>query len=314
MIYSCISYPGSKRKCVDDLMEKLPDGITDWREPFFGSGSVTLAFLQSPKSKDCKKFLVGDLAPEIWALWAGIQKDANKVGEIAVDWFRKNITLYDEYSAINCDLKELRDIPELHDKVDAEARAFWKWTQEVDCSKLSLEERAARTYLVNKISFSAMGDSGSLSMDRFLKFRLDKVNDMKDVGELLQRVEIVNKPFQYTMADVPEDGGFIFLDPPYMNQEKSGLYGRNGDTHRGFPHQEFADLCKKTKAKWLVTYDDSIGVRKLFKGKGIYITPFKLVYTMAMKASEDALDGEEVLISNYKLAEDEENISLDNFF
>ena len=59
MIYSCIAYPGSKRKCIDDIMELVPDGVTDWREPFMGSLSVTLGFLQSDKSKDCKRFVVG---------------------------------------------------------------------------------------------------------------------------------------------------------------------------------------------------------------------------------------------------------------
>ena len=77
MIYSCIAYPGSKRKCIDDILELAPDGITDWREPFMGSLSVTLGFLQSDKSKDCKRFVVGDLAPEIWALWKGIQENPN---------------------------------------------------------------------------------------------------------------------------------------------------------------------------------------------------------------------------------------------
>lgn len=302
MVESCISYPGSKRKCIDLILDLIPEGIEDWREPFMGSLSVTLGFLQSEKSKDCKKFIVGDLAPEIWALWAGIQKDSNKVCEIIETWWNEKITKYEE--AINSgDLKsEYNKL--LYDEYEKEGRAFWKWSQEVDCSKLTLEERAARTWLVNRVSFSAMGDSGSLSVDNFMSFRLKHMDKIRDMAPFLENLEIINAPFQKTMEDVPKETGFIFLDPPYANQEKSGLYGRNGDTHHGFPHKEFAELCKNTEAKWLITYDDSIFVRKLFKSRKLFLRPFKIVYTMAMNAAEDALAGEELFIANYNILDD----------
>lgn len=307
MIYSCISYPGSKRKCLDLIMDLIPEGVTDWREPFMGSLSVTLGFLQSEKSRDCKRYVVGDLAPEIWALWAGIQRDSKKVCDIATDWWNTNIPTYEKLNTYSLSEEE-RAV--LFKQFEEEGRAFWKWTQEVDCSQLSLEERAARTWLVNRISFSSMGDSGSLSVDRFEAFKLHHLNKVREVAPLLQNLEIINATFQKTMENVPVEGGFVFLDPPYANQEKSGLYGRGGDTHHKFPHKEFAEFCKGTKAKWLITYDDSIVVRKLFRERSIYKKPFKIVYTMAMKNAEDALDGEELFLANYDIMNNESFDSL----
>lgn len=302
MIESCISYPGSKRKCIDMIMDLIPDGIEDWREPFMGSLSVTLGFLQSEKSKDCKRFVTGDLAPEIWALWAGIQKDTNKVCEIIETWWNEKVPSYEEaISRGNLRSEENKDF---FDKYEKEGRTLWKWSQEVDCSKLTLEERAARTWIVNRISFSAMGDSGSISLDNFMGFRLEHMNKIRDVSPLLQKLEIINAPFQVTMKDLNKDKSFVFLDPPYANQEKSGLYGRNGDTHHGFPHKEFAELCKQTEAKWLITYDDSIFVRKLFKSRKLFIVPFRIVYTMAKTPKEDSLAGEELFIANYDIRPD----------
>ena len=59
---------------------------------------------------------------------------------------------------------------------------------------------------------------------------------------------------------------------------------------------------------WLVTYDDSIAVRKLFSknmanGQPCCIMPFVIpgAYTLAGKVSEDALKGEEIYISNMNL-------------
>ena len=104
------------------------------------------------------------------------------------------------------------------------------WAESIDCSTLSIPERAARIFLVNKVSFSGMGDSGSLSKDQFCAFRLDKLESIKKASPLLQRVEIYNVSFKETMKyahDKPEKT-FIFLDPPYYKQEGSGLYGRGG--------------------------------------------------------------------------------------
>ena len=303
MIYSCIVYPGSKKKCLDDILDLLPNGITDWREPFMGSLAVTLGFLQSDKSKECKRFVVGDLAPEIWALWKGIQENPREVYNKALDIFNKYMTSYAKFKADS-------NNTEILSVYEAEGRELWKYLQTVDTTKLSLTERAARTWVTNRISFSGMGDSGSLSVDRLCSFDKEHTKKILDVGSLLDRLEIINESFQETMKDVPVDGGFVFLDPPYANQEKSGLYGRNGDTHRGFPHKEFADFCKATKAKWLITYDDSVVVRKLFRDKNLFIRPFKIPYTMAINSNDDALAGEELFIANYDIREKESFESL----
>jgi len=319
-IRPCISYPGGKWKALPQILELVPDGVTDWREPFFGGGSVTMGFLQSEKSKDCKRFVVGDIATEMYALWKGIQEDANKVISICEEWWNEKCpthTLIHNTPMLFDDVwKEIQilrgnnkvdeskeDVKNIWLKAEAEAVEFWNWAATVDCSTLTLQERAARTFLVNRISFSGMGDSGSLSKDQFMNFRKEHIQRIKDNAILLQRVEIYNQSFEETFKDCSEETGFIFLDPPYLNQEKSGLYGKGGDTHHGFPHRAFADLCKETKTPWLVTYDDSIAVRRLFRGKGIYLRPFTLTYTMAGKKAVDALAGEELFIANYDIRE-----------
>ena len=164
--------------------------------------------------------------------------------------------------------------------------------------------------LVNKISFSGMGDAGSLSKDQFCDFTLDKINGVYDTSKLLQRIEIYNVSFEDTMKYGNEGNvadNFIFLDPPYAAQEGSGLYGKNGSTHHGFPHEHFAEFTKEMKCKWFMTYDDSVIVRKLFAGKTaisdkVYMVPYKTVYTMAGQTAEDALAGEELYLANYDIS------------
>lgn len=294
-IKSPLRYPGGKWKALDLILPLIPDNIEDWREPFFGGGSVTLGYIQSPKFT-AKRLVVGDLSPEIWAFWQGIKLYPDEVVRIARKWFTEKAPTHSKLIETSTDDK---NYAEIEAKALEEAKQLWNWLTTVDTTQLTLPERAARTYLVNRISFSGMGDSGGLSNTQFKHFKLEDTERILQVSPLLQNVEILNASFEVTMDGVDPDKSFIFLDPPYITQEKSGLYGKGGDTHFGFPHQKLADLCRKVKCKWLMTIDDSLKARRLYKG--FYIKPFKLKYTLAGKTSEDALAGEEIFVANYNI-------------
>lgn len=294
-----LSYPGGKWRVLDRILPLVPEGVEDWREPFFGGGSVTLGFLQSNKSKDCKRLVVGDLATEIWAYWQGAKMHGQQAAEVARAWFLREVPTHAKLQGMET---EHPDYEKVREQVVAEGLGLWKQMQEVDTTQLDLAQRCARTFLTNRISFSGMGDSGSMSKDQLCKFKMAHINKITDVQPLLQRVEILNETFQVTMADTDKDKSFVFLDPPYYAQEGSGLYGRNGDTHHGFPHKEFAEFTRAMNCKWLMTYDDSPFVRKMFRGN--HIVPYKFDYTLAGKKSDDALAGEELFIANYPIESD----------
>lgn len=310
MAQPVISYPGAKWRFYKYIKPYIPKDIKDWREPFFGGGSMSLSLADDPDF-NVETMIVGDLAPEIWAFWTGCRDSAKDVVEICKDLFNKHCPTQITLSHLT---KADPEYNRAYDEAIEEGKAFWKWTQTVDCTQLSIPERAARTFLVNKISFSGMGDSGSISKDQFIDFHFGKLQPILLAQPLLKKMEIKNVSFEETMKDVDPERSFIFLDPPYYKQEKSGLYGRGGDTHKGFPHDHFAEVTKNTNCRWFVTYDDSVKVRRMFRGKAVYggkcyIKPFVIKggYTLAGKTAEDALDGEEVFITNYKLDQEAED-------
>lgn len=309
MAQPVISYPGAKWRFWPYIKNYIPRDIKDFREPFFGGGSMSLSIADDPDFENLERIVVGDLAPEIWAFWVGCRDYADKVIEKAKEIFVEFCPTQIEVNSMD---KAESNYSVKFEKALDEGRLFWKWSQEVDCSTLSIPERAARTFIVNKISFSGMGDSGSMSKDQFMDFNFSKLDRIKMAEPLLKRMEINNVSFEETMSNVDRDNTFIFLDPPYYRQESSGLYGRNGDTHKGFPHEHFAEFTRNTDCRWFITYDDSIKVRKMFSGSSVYsgecyIVPFVIPggYTLAGKTAEDALAGEELFIMNYELDEDD---------
>lgn len=332
-----VSYPGAKWKFIKDgMMDYFPINMKTFIEPFFGGGSVSLSVADDPRFTKLERMIGGDLYTEMWAFWTGVKTDPSAVEEIATKWFTEKCPHQAEIhnsgfvggtarsylpggefeffeksdTLTDADKQRIRDNIALYKVACEEGQAFWDWSQSVDTSAMSIPERAARMLLVNKISFSGMGDAGSLSKDQFCDFTLDKINGVYDTSKLLQRIEIYNVSFEDTMKYGNEGNvadNFIFLDPPYAAQEGSGLYGKNGSTHHGFPHEHFAEFTKEMKCKWFMTYDDSVIVRKLFAGKTaisdkVYMVPYKTVYTMAGQTAEDALAGEELYLANYDIS------------
>lgn len=322
MAQPVISYPGAKWRFYEYIKPYIPTDIETWIEPFFGGGSMSLSVADDPTFNKVTRMIGGDLAPEIWAMWNGIRSNPEEVVAIVTEWWNGCCNLQQQMATIGTECvqyarnkelldtldankrNEMEELVVFFEQVSAEGKAFWNWLQTVDCSQLTLSQRAARTFLANKISFSGMGDSGSISVDQYLDFRLSKTDRILAASPLLKKMEIMNVSFEETMKYGNEnpDKSFIFLDPPYYQQEKSGLYGRNGDTHKGFPHEHFAEFTQSMKCKWFVTYDDSIKVRKMFVNS--FITPFTIKggYTMAGKTAEDALAGEELFITNYDIS------------
>lgn len=154
-----LRYPGGKWKALPKILPLIPENIEDWREPFFGGGSVTLGYIQSHKFT-AKRLLVGDLSTEIWAFWEGIKLYSEEVARLVKEFFIEKAPT--QLKVAN--MTGIEDnYQEIYDKALSEGRELWKWLQEVDCEKMTLPERAARTFISNRISFSAMTDSGTLS-------------------------------------------------------------------------------------------------------------------------------------------------------
>lgn len=316
MAQPVISYPGAKWRFYPYMKEYFPRDMKTFIEPFFGGGSVSLSVADDPYFNKVERIIGGDLAPEVWAHWVGIRDNAPDVVDICYKWWKEKCPLHNQYLKDGID-ENAENYEELYNALIEEGQNFWKWSQTVDCTTLSLPERAARLFLVNRISFSGMGDSGSMSKDQFMNFKLNRTERILMAQPLLQRMEILNVSFEDTMKYANDDpkNTFIFLDPPYWKQEESGLYGKGGDTHKGFPHEEFCKHTRTMQCKWFMTYDDSVYVRRQFRGrddhgKKIHILPFVIPggYTMAGKTSEDALAGEELFIANYKLDQTDENL------
>jgi len=165
-------------------------------------------------------------------------------------------------------------------------------------------EIASSFFIFNRITFSGTTESGGFSNQAFKdRFTESSIQRLRQLTSVLPNTIITNLDYQ-EVIEKEGDTVFLFLDPPYFSATKSALYGKNGKLHKQFDHNRFADVMKNCKHKWLITYDDSEYIKKLFDFAEII--PFNLMYgmrnvrsTKSNQTKNSNQKGKEIFISNY---------------
>ena len=158
-------------------------------------------------------------------------------------------------------------------------------------------QRAVRFFILNRITFSGVVDSGGYSQSAYEKrFTESSIERVKNISPHLSGVKITNGDYTDALFQDGEDV-FIFLDPPYWKATESKLYGVRGELHTAFDHVQFAENMRKCPHKWLITYDDSSVIRELFNFAEIQ--EWTLQYGMNNYRKDSAAKGKELFIKNY---------------
>ncbi len=269
MIKSPLRYPGGKSRAVQQMKSLIPHHFEEYREPFVGGGSFFVYLRQIYPNL---KFWINDLNPELYCFWKYAQKDSERLVKeiLKIKSEKKNgQELFSELVSLNGE-------------------------------NLSEFERAVRFFVLNRITFSGVVESGGFSQLAFEgRFTESSILRVAKLQKLLEGVKITNLDYRQIISF----GGrevFTFLDPPYFKATKSKLYGKNGVLHTGFNHDEFANEMKNCNHSWLITYDDSPEIRKNFEFANIYT--WELQYGMNNYRQGKAEKGSELFISNYPLS------------
>jgi len=272
MLKSPLRYPGGKSRAVETIAKLIPD-FDEFREPFLGGGSV---FVYVKQRYPNKKYWVNDLYSELYKFWDMTQKDINGLISKVYEWKEKYPIGKELFHFLNENHKHFNDL-----------------------------EKAAAFFIYNRITFSGTTLSGGYSEGAFTgRFTESSIKRLNDLAKVITGSTITNYDYEEVLKKEGENV-FIFLDPPYYSATKSALYGKNGNLHKSFDHQRFAENMKNCKHKWLITYDDSDYIRNLFSFA--HITPWNLTYGMRNITENSDQNGKELFISNYTLKNKQNN-------
>ncbi|RKU27163.1 modification methylase [Candidatus Poribacteria bacterium] len=272
---SPLRYPGGKSRAIKQILPLIPHNITEYREPFVGGGSVFFA-IRSVFQKLIHSYWINDLNYDLYCFWKQTRDNVTELVDKLIDtkikYDNDGKSLFDELARMRDTLCENKQIlPEF--------------------------ERAVRYFILNRITFSGIVDSGGYSQSAYeSRFTDSSISRVKMVSPYLSGVNITCGDYVDALFQEGENV-YIFLDPPYWKAKESKLYGAKGSLHTSFDHIEFAENMKKCPHKWLITYDDSPKIRELFNFADIQ--EWTLQYGMNNYKKDSAAKGNELFIKNY---------------
>lgn len=264
---SPLRYPGGKSKVVDQILALVPAHITEFREPFIGGGSVFLA-VRSLFQSNIRRYWMNDLNYDLYCFWVCVRD-----------------CLPDLVQAVS----DLRDAA-------PDGRALYNGLKD-ETQPRSDFERAVRFFVMNRITFSGVMDAGGYSQKAFeTRFTASSIQRLAHLGRYLAQTKITHGDYEVLLRQAGA-GVFLFLDPPYLSATESRLYGVRGRLHTSFDHERFAAAMQQCPHRWLITYDDSPEVRKLFAFATII--EWEVQYGMNNYKQPTAAKGSELFIKNY---------------
>ena len=249
-IKSPLRYPGGKSRAIKFLYQYFPNDFKIYKEPFFGGGSVGIYIAQIMKNT---KIYANDLNYELYCFWHSLKMHPNKLIEGIIELKNKF-------------------------KIGKELYDFILYRRDFNLSTL---ERGIDFFILNRITFSGIVDSGGFSQKAYeSRFTMSSIDRLKNTHKIIKNFNFsCDNFFDFVDSNSSnQKDTFIFLDPPYYSSVKSKLYGKKGILHSNFNHEKFRNYLYKIKSKFLLTYDNCDYIRELYKD--FYTLEWDLQYGM----------------------------------
>jgi len=263
MSISILRYPGGKSKLrcqiTKCLIEHAHRKGFQYREPFFGGGSIGLQLLKD--RPDMKSIWINDKDIGISCLWTSIINYIDDFKE-CVNAFKPSV---EQFHQIKEELRALKAMPKQRRKV-------------VDIGFKKL--------VIHQTSYSGLGTKSGGPLGGEKQESEYKIDCRWSPKGICKKASCIHDQFHFISL---RDGDFsavslhdncctnfdfeeliisnetkalIYLDPPYF-VKGNALYQESFTVN---DHQRLADLLKKTDHTWVLSYDDCDEVRSLYEG------------------------------------------------
>jgi DNA adenine methylase len=287
-----LRYPGGKSRAVKFLKGEVPSSFTEYREPFLGGASMAIHIT---KEHPNMSVWVNDLYYNLYNFWTQLRDNGSR--------FHEELVRIRTPIDFNSKLSRKNNIPRadwdshIIKSIAANKELFIKAKSEINTTD-NLFTRAVYFYILNKCSFSGLGESSTFSeMASDQNFNLRGVNKLPEYSKMIKNWKITNLDYKEIMNAPSDNDCFVYVDPPY--DIKDNLYGDGGDMHKGFNHMKFYHDMLECPHKWMITYNSNEVLRERFNQ--FNLTSWDLTYTMRSVGTyvKDQQERKELLITNY---------------
>jgi DNA adenine methylase len=218
-------YIGGKRSLAKVLTQRI-DAVPHelYAEPFVGMGGVFFRRQRRPK-----KEVINDISTDVVNLFRLLQRHYQQLLDVL--------------------------------KWQVCSRAEFERLVDLDPSRLTDLERAARFLFVQRASFGAVGRRYGVTRTAPARFDLTKLVPMlEDVHERLCGVDIERLPYAELIARYDTPASLFYLDPPYWGTED--YYGKNVFSAADF--ERLSTLLEGIQGRFILSLNDTPEIRAIF--------------------------------------------------
>lgn len=234
---SPIRYAGGKSLAVGFATELLPNNVERVVSPFFGGGSIEIA----------------------WSRILGLEVIGYDIFDILVNYWQHQLSRPEELAS---GLRKLRPDKESFERVRLELNEVWRNGLKLPPLELAIK------YVYN---FNLSYGPGFMGWASEIYLREGSFTKMVDYIENFEAgdLEVFVGKFENTIP--AHNGDFLYLDPPYYLDGNSkmfkGIYPmRNIPVHhKGFDHIRLAELLHAHEGGFILSYNDCPEIRELYR-------------------------------------------------
>ena len=267
---SFFRYPGGKRKLREKILSSLTGSFSSgmqYREPFFGGGSIGIEFVK--QHPELQSIWINDKDAGIYCLWKSVIEHPEELCH-QIKKFKPSTGKFYSYKE---ELLAL-DAPPKKDE---------------DILSIGFKKIA-----IHQISYSGLGTKSGGPLGGEEQKSEYKIDCRWSPDYLSKKIHIIHallkgkakctcQDFEEVISDTTENA-LIYLDPPYY-VEGNKLY-QCGFTNED--HRRLMETLKKSKLSWILSYDDDKNgeIRKLYDWADL--KPITVKYSItALRVEED---------------------------
>lgn len=254
-VKTCLRYPGGKFYGVKKIKQFYSIPHDEFREVFVGGASV---FLNKPSAT--KLNWINDIDSELINFYKVIQMDSSRL--------------------------------KLYKLLANEVATKERHKQVLEFKPKNKIERAFKYFYLNRTSFSGIMNKPRWGYALGSSVVPEKwIQIIDPVGNKLKGIKITNLDYKEVVKANTKNGEVLmYLDPPYFDASK-GIYTFDFTYNN---HLELCKLLKKTKYKFILSYENSSKIKDLYNWANIYEIEFRYYLSEARRQN-----GKELVITNF---------------
>lgn len=209
-----LKWAGGKAQLLEQLSPLFPKRFNRYYEPFLGGAAVYWCLFSQKKEGNLlfNQVRLSDINQELVNCYIQVRDNVDDL------------------------IHKLRNLKARHNR-----ESYYK-VRELDPSKLSPIERAARFIYLNKTCYNGLyrvNRSGQFNVPigRYQDPKIFSTQQLISNSQALQNVDIEHDPFQ-TVLDWAEPGDFIYFDPPYAPLSKTASFTSYTEYPFGWEQQQ----------------------------------------------------------------------------